>query len=462
MHYKEALKFDKNNSKLVFNIAVSYLYKKEYYNSIEYLKMALAINPKYTTAYINLGISYKRLKHYDKAIKAFEQALDINENDPDIYYNLANTHSSLENYSLALKYFNKVLNLDKNYYKAYHAIGLVYNHMMQYDTAYKYFDKTLQYKPSYSDAIFAKSLIQLRNKDYVNGWKNYESRWEASNPLIKLNYAVDFYEGQNLENKIILIQEEQGFGDNIQFIRYIDKLLEQKPKIIYVALRKELQKLFKLIDGITIVSDEETLYDVDYIVSLLSLPRIFKTTFQDIPNKIPYLPMPEVDDISSKIIQKTKKLKVGFAYKGNNDHSNDRFRSIPIEIFKNLFELKDIEFYNLQIDSSKEELKDIIKNSNNIYDCKEFVSDFYDSSLIINKLDLVISVDSALAHFAGALNKKTFLLLPQNAEWRWFEEINYSPWYPSLKLFRQKELSLWIDLIQDIKNELNTLSKNCT
>jgi tetratricopeptide (TPR) repeat protein len=459
--YKQALQFSNKNSQILFNIAVNYIYQEEYNNSIEYLIQAIKINPKYIRAYINLGIAYKRLKQYNKAIQCFKKSLELKKDDPDIYYNLANVYSCLEEYSLAIKYFNIVFTLDKNYYKAYHGLGLVYNNLLQYKKAMALFEHTLKINNNYADAIFAKALIQLREKDYINGWINYESRFEANNPLKKLTYNIPFYDGEDLTNKAILIQEEQGFGDNIQFIRYIKKLQEKNPKKIYLALRYELSKLFKLIDNIIIVNDDDTVYDIDYIVSLLSLPKIFKTTFDTIPNAMPYLPMPTIDTLEQNIIQQTPKLKVGFAYSGNKDHSNDKYRSIPLEIFKELFAINTIEFYNLQVSQdSNDNLNELIKEYDNIYDCTIQIQDFYDSALIINKLDVIISIDSALAHFCGAYNKKTFLLLPTNAEWRWFNTISYSPWYPSLKLFRQKELGLWIEVISKVKEELELLVIN--
>lgn len=456
--YKKAVEIEDINSKLFFNISVSYLQLKEYYNAKEYLLKAISLNTNYTAAYINLGIVYKRLKNFNKSLKTLYKALKLSPNDPDIFYNLANTFSSLEQYDDAIKYFDKTLTIDENYYKAYYGKGLVYNHILDYNSAFKLFQKTLELKPTYPDAAFAISLIQLRFKNYKAGWVNYENRWEANNPLKKMTYTVPFYEGEDLTDKTILIQEEQGFGDNIQFIRYLEHLKNKNPKKIYVAVRSELIKLFELIDGIVVVTDQDTLLDVNYFTSLLSMPRIFKTTFENIPNKVPYLPIPKKDTITKKLIQNKKKLKVGFAYQGNKDHSNDRYRSIPIETFKTLFELKDIDFYNLQIPSDKTTSEELQKEYPNIFDCDEFITDFYDSAIVVNKLDIIISIDSALSHFAGALGKRTFILLPKNVEWRWFEDIDYSPWYPTAKLFRQQNLGIWGDLIEDVKKELRSLS----
>ncbi len=177
-------------------------------------------------------------------------------------------------------------------------------------------------------------------------------------------------------------------------------------------------RVFELIDGIEVVTNNAILYDVDFVVSLLSMPRIFKTTLEQIPNKIPYLKVNKKSKMLSDIVQKTKNLKVGFAYQGNREHKNDTYRSIPLEIFKMFFTLCDIEFYSLQIGENKDLLK-IIDQYQNLFDCSKDINDFHDSGEVLEHLDLVITIDSALAHFSGAMGKKTFLLLSQNSEWRW-------------------------------------------
>lgn len=457
--YKSALRFDFENKKIYFNLGVVHLHLEEYYKAIEYFQKAIALDDMYISAYSNLAISYKKIKEYHKTIKYFKKALEISQiDDVDIYYNLGNTFSSIEEYDEAISCFDKVIQIDSAYYKAYHAKGLVYNHQMEYKKAYFYFHKTLEYKSDYSDSVFAISLIELRNGDFINGWKHYESRFEASNPLKRLTYELPFYNGDDISNKTILIQEEQGFGDNIQFIRYIDLIKTKNPKKIYVAVRKDLIRVFQLLDGIEVVTDNAILYDIDFVVSLLSLPKIFKTTLETIPNKIPYLYLNNKNIITPNIIQNTNKMKVGFAYQGNKEHKNDSFRSIPFEIFKTLFELQDIEFYSLQIGENKE-LSRIQHEYTNLFDCSTVVNDFYDTAEILAHLDLIISIDSALVHFSGAFGKKSFLLLSQNSEWRWLENRDDSPWYPSIKIFRQKKLGFWGDLIDEVYSTLLLMKK---
>jgi tetratricopeptide (TPR) repeat protein len=457
--FLEALKIEPHNKKIMYNIGVCYIHLKKYYLAIDILKKALSYDKDYYNANSNLAVAYKKIGHYDKALTHLMRLYKKHPDDTDILFNLANTLSSLEEYQEAYNMYQKIIQSDPDNYKAYYGIGLLYNSLLEYDKAKKYFNKTIQLNPSYPDAFFALSLIQLRSKEYKEGWINYEARWKANNPLKELSYGTPMYNGESLEGKNILIQEEQGFGDNIQFIRYLDEIKKKNPKNIYFALREPLRKVFEKIDGITIVGDKEIVEDIDYTLSLLSAPRIFNTTFETIPNTTPYLP--SVKKNLKKELKKalqTKKLKVGFSFAGNPEHSNDYYRSIHFEVFSSLFNNKNIEFYSLQIDYIPKNFATTIKSYPNVTDLKEYINDFYDTANILNHLDVVISIDSALAHFAGAYNKKTFLLLPKNAEWRWFEDLDTSPWYPSMKLFRQNVLGSWGDVLIECAQELDSLT----
>jgi Tfp pilus assembly protein PilF len=462
-YYLQALQKEPKNKKIFYNLGYCYLKSNYYLQAIEYFKEALLLDNKYISAHVNLGITYKKVSNYQKALHHLLIAYKNQSNDLDVLYNLANTYSSLEEYDNALALYNTILQKDATFYKAYYGIGLTYNTQLQYKKAKHFFLKAIEYHKNYPDAYFALSLIQLRDKEYIKGWANYEARWEASNPLQPLSYKIPFYNGEDLKYKTIMIQEEQGFGDNLQFIRYLEFIKKQKPKKIYVALRFPLKKLFEKIDGITIVSDKDTVHDLDYIVSLLSLPRIFKTTFETIPNNIPYLPKVK-KGLNKKIkpLFENKKLKVGFAFSGNSDHKNNQYRSIPLEVFETLFKEDSVQFYSLQITEQPKDMDKTFQKYPNITDLEPYIDDFYDSANILNHLDYIVTIDSALAHLVGAYNKPTLLLLPKNAEWRWFDDMDTSPWYPSIKILRQKNLGIWREVIDEcasfLKEEAKLLS----
>lgn len=454
-NYFKSLEFDVKNEKAIFNIAMTYLQIQDLEKSKEYFLSAIDLNPRYLNAYINLGIVNKRLDFIEEAIICFEKALDINPKEPDIYYNYANIFLKTEQYNVALAFYNKSLELGfKDNYKIYYSIGLVYQNKNLFDIAMDFFNKCLQYKKDYADARFAKGTIQLLNGDFKNGWKEYEYRWDADNELKRPTYKVQWLKTkEQAKNKRILVQEEQGFGDNIQFIRYIYKLIELKVEV-FLAVREPLHKLFSKIKGITLVENNQFVENIDYFTSLLDLPRIFYDFQDEFLYKDKY-----IDFIKENIFQvKNKnKLNIGFVWRGNPAHKGDKKRNIPIKNFEELFKLQNCDFYSLQHEND-EELNEYLVEYKNIYKCKDLIKDFNDTANIITKLDLVITIDTSMVHLCGALGVKAFLILGLNSEWRWLLNRDDSIWYKSIQIFRQESISLEkvfkkiIYLIKESKN----------
>ena len=457
--FSQALEIEPNNKKLMYNMGVCYIRLEKYFLAIDILKKAISYDKDYYNANSNLAVAYKRVGEYEKAFFHLMRVYKNHPNDADILFNLANTLSTLEEYQGAYDFYQKVITLEPDSYRAYYGIGLIYNYLLNFTKARQYFQKTLQLKPNYPDAFFAISLIQLRQKEYKNGWVNYEARWESNNPLKELSYQIPMYNGEDLKGKNILIQEEQGFGDNIQLIRYLDNIKEKKPNKIYVAVRDPLSRLFKKIKGIEVVGDKAILNDIDYILSLHSAPRIFQTSYETIPNTIPYLPhvKGKIHKDALKILN-IKKPKIGFAHLGNPDQKNAYYKSINLELLTKLFEKNDYEFYSLQIDPQAKNKKQILNKYENVHDLSPYIKNFYDTATIFNELDMIITIDSALSHLAGAYGKKTILLAPKNHDWRWVNDNGISPWYPSVHVIVQENLGVWDDVLEKCKKQMDDFS----
>lgn len=454
--YKKTLKADSTNEKTYYNLAMVYMSLNMLLEAKENFIEAISLKKDYLNAYINLGIVNKKLELYDDAVKCYEKALEINPKELDIYYNYANTLMKKEQYFTALEFFKKGLTSKaKNLYKTYYSIGLIYQHKLDFKNAIENFDKSIELNNKYYDAYFARGTVHLILGDFKKGWIDYSHRWEASNDLDRPDYKVKWYQGENLENKTILVQEEQGFGDNIQFIRYISFLC-QKNTTVYLALRKPLQKLFSSIPKVKIVSNSQTLNNIDYFVSLLDLPKLFYKHQEQIQNMQNYISFKKEDIFE---VNDTKKINIGFVWKGNPNHKGDKKRNIPLENFKELFELRNCHFYSLQYENS-DELDEYFKIYKNIFDTKHLINDFNDTSNIVSKLDLVITIDSSMVHLCGALGIKTFLLLGSNSEWRWLLNKDKSIWYKSIKIFRQGETFVWKHLFKKIILEIKTIKKD--
>lgn len=334
-YYDEALKINDENEKTYFNIAMVYLYEKDLQNSKETFEKALTLNENYLNAYINLGIVNKKLELLDEAIFCFERALDLNVNEADVYYNYANVLLKKEQYNISLIFFNRALELNsKDIHKIYYSIGLIYQHKLIYDKALYFFNKCLSIQKNYADAHFAKGTILLIQGDFKNAWQEYAYRWDATNDLKKPDYIVKWYNGENLKNKRVLVQEEQGYGDNIQFVRYLAKLVEMEA-IVYFACREELHKLFRNIPNIILVSNNQTIENIDYFTSLLDLPKIFYDYQNEFLYKSSYLTFVKENIFE---VKNPEKLNIGFVWRGNPIHKGDKKRSLELVHFKELFE----------------------------------------------------------------------------------------------------------------------------
>jgi len=435
--YDKSLDFNNKNEKTFYNIAMTFLVIEDLEKAKEYFLKAIELNPKYLNAYINLGIVNKRLELVDEAIFCFETAIDIDPNEADIYYNYANIFLKTEQYNTSLIFFKKALELNsKDTHKIYYSMGFVYQNKNQFDLAMKYLNKSLEYKKDYPDAHFAKATINLLMGDFENGWRDYEYRWDANNELKRPDYVVKWLKNpQEAKNKRILVQQEQGYGDNIQFIRYIYKLVELNADI-YLAIRDPLFRLFSSIPNIHLLKNSDVVEDIDYFTSLMDLPRIFYDFQDELLYKDRY-----IDFIKENIfeVKNKNRLNIGFVWRGNPIHKGDKKRNVPIKDFEILFKNQNIDFYSLQYENS-EELEEYTKSYNNIYDCKDLINDFNDTANIISKLDLVITIDSSMVHLCGALGIKTYLILGKNSEWRWLLNRDDSIWYKSVKIFRQENL----------------------
>ena len=431
--YKKALEINNKNEKIYFNLAMLYLTLKDLEKAKKNFEQAINLNDKYLNAYINLGIINKKLYLLDEAVDCFERALNINPNEKDIYFNYANVLSQKGQYNIAMMFFYKALDENKkDTHKIYYSLGLIYQHKGLYEKALEFFNKSLEYKSDYFDALFAKAIVYLILGDFKNGWEYYSHRWDATNELKRPEYEVPWYNGEDLKDKNILVQQEQGFGDNIQFIRYLPKLVEMGANI-YLGLKDELHELFSTIPNIKIIGNHQNIENINYFVSLLDLPRILYKYQNEFLNKKSYLTFIKKDIFTLK---NKDKLNIGFIWRGNPAHKGDEKRSIELSNFEELFKNNFYDFYSLQYENN-EELSKYQEKYSNIFDCKPFIKNFNDTANIISKLDLVISIDSSMVHLCGALGIKTWLILGKNSEWRWLLNTEDSIWYQSVRIFRQ-------------------------
>ena len=315
------------------------------------------------------------------------------------------------------------------------------------------YHKAIEINPDYIDAHKNLGIVLLLQGDFQRGWQEYEWRLK-SDDLCIANRAQTRWDGSSLSGKTILLYAEQGFGDTIQFIRYVHLLVEYDTEII-VECQPELLQLFKNIGAIKktiVVGESSPKFDVN--ASLLSLPRILGTDLNSIPVKSPYL---YIKSGSHTDLEMCSEYKVGIVWAGNLKHPNDNNRSVELQQFSVLFDVEACQFFSLQVGKRRD---DIIRYhySNTIIDLGGDFSNFSDTAAAILELDLVISVDTAVAHLAGALGKPIWVLLPFMPDWRWLLEREDTPWYPTMRLFRQTDTRDWAGVLQKVRFALEKMN----
>ena len=382
----------------------------------ECCRKSAKLNPKCAETYNSLGLALLDLYKTEEALENFNKALNINPDNPETYYNIALAYSDINRFDLAMDYYKKSREADKNYF----------------------------------DAIYGMGICLLKQKNFETGFKAYECRFMKKEPAVCPQLPNPLPFGADIGDKTVYVVSEQGYGDNIQFARYLPILAQKAKKVLYKPY-PPLQSLFAgNIPGVEIVGsdmpDREVSYD--YYMPVMSLPYILKAKYDNIPYAEGYL-KPDFNKVSAfkRKYFENSSTKVGLFWKTNVIRIKGK--SIPLNLIEEtLLKVPDALFYSLQ-----KEVCEIIPERENIIDLSEAINDFSDTAALIENLDLVITIDTAVAHLAGAMGKEVRVMLPYSSEWRWFDT-DYSPWYKNMKLFRQAEAGNWTDVIVNVTKEL--------
>ncbi|WP_263833872.1 tetratricopeptide repeat protein [Sulfurospirillum oryzae] len=430
---------------------------KAYHQAIEPYLNAISLAPEKTQAYNNLGVAYKELGQNKESLEAYQKVLALNPKDSAVYNNLGNLLRNMGDLKGALEHLKYSIALNPDYADAYSNVGAVYKEAKEYQAAIPYYQKALALKPEHTNANFDMALIELTFGNYESGWKRYEHRLKMSELIAKIHpYKTPMWRGESLLGKTLLLQNEQGYGDNIMFIRYVSFFVAMGAKVI-VRTRPELVSLFAFVEGIDAVySEEEAIPLHDYYLPLLSAPFYFKTTLETIPKAFPYL---HVKHQTVTLSLDKQRLNIGLVWSSSRTNKDFNNKYIGLFQYKSLFEIPNTAWYSLQVgedalEIEKEGLED------KIVDLSPHLIDFAATAQMIQKLDLVITMDTAVAHLCGALHKEAWVLVPKPADWRWMQEGDRTPWYESLILFRQVNKGDWSVPIEAVKTRLKSFSRN--
>ncbi|MCG8619576.1 MAG: tetratricopeptide repeat-containing glycosyltransferase family protein [Desulfobacterales bacterium] len=433
-------------------------------------RQVLTVHPDNPDALHILGVIAFNVGKLDAARELISKAISLFPNNPSFYTNLGNVHQACNEAPEAIDQYKKSLALNPNNPHAYTNLGVAYKAiglrkkaMATFDAALPLFEGRPNFEsdPGYADCRLNRGLIHLVEGNFAAGWPEFEWRFNSSNTNRTFPGGT-VWEGQAFPGKTLLVYEEQGHGDTIQFLRFLpilkglggDVILEASPALV---------RLFSSFDGfdrLWIRNDSKDTRDVDQFdlkIPMMSLPRVLNTTLDTLPSEMPYL---KADDTLTRIwgerLAGKTGLKVGVCWAGSPVHKNDRNRSIPLSYFSELASMPGISLFSLQLDRY-ERWTDTDPSAIFDLDLGEDISDFADTAAILANLDLLISVDTSVVHLAGALGTRVWTLLPFVPDWRWLLDREDSPWYPGMRLFRQKGPGEWKSVFGEIRSELTRM-----
>ena len=455
--YDNAISLRPNYAEAYFNRGNSLHGLKQYEATMVDYDRAISIRPNYAELYFNRGNVLYELKQYEAAIFCYDKAISIRPDYFDAYCNRSNVLKDLKEYETAITGYKKVICLKPNFPIAYYNLGTIQGELHQFEAAIASFDQAIELKPDYAEAHWNLALLHLLLGNFKDGWQEYEWRWYIVdyNETIRARFSMQaLWLGiESLQNKTILLYAEQGLGDVIQFCRYTPLVAALGAKVI-LEVPTSLINLLSDLDGVSqIIAYGDELPEFDFQCPLLSLPLAFKTELHSIPPVSQYITSDreKVTKWQTKLGKKIKP-RVGIVWSGSIVHQNDHNRSLTLsQLIPHLH-------YKMEYVCLQKELRDIDKEllAQHI-EIKYFgdaLEDFTDTAAICELMDVVISVDTSVAHISGALSKPTWVLLPYSPDWRWLLDRDDSPWYPSVKLYRQKEIGNWDSVLENIKGDL--------
>ena len=390
--------------------------------------------------------------NYLDSIAVCKKIVEFQEFKFSIQDLLASNFKKQKKFLDALKIYKQKLKDTKSHLVFYN-IGLLFSELGRTRIAKYYFNKCREIKKDDHTNLFSLALCKLKLKDFENGFLLYENRFKKQNPIeLKFQHIKSPNFLSEIKDKKILIWDEQGLGDTLQFSRFVIDLLKFTDQITFVVNSKLSQILSGLDKNILVKSyDNLNSENFDYQIPLCSLPKYLdiKTT-----EEINFFSLKYINKFDNHLLLDNKKLNIGIAWSGNKEYFLDTYRSIPFKYFKNILNLKDINFFKLSKDLRDED-KDKFTLYPNLIDLSKRslaeVSDY------IKHLDLVISSDTSIIHLAGILNKKSILLLNYNSDWRWFDGINNTVWYPSVQVIKQSKFNSWNEVFTKLEKKLEKL-----
>lgn len=455
-YFQRALALQPDFPEAWFNLGLTHREEDRPEQALECFARALETRPDYRHALVASAAVFENQSRRSEALGMYQRLLALKPDDPAVLNAAGVALSAIGRHAEAVRHLERALALDPAFADAKYNLGFVHQGRNDYESAIACYDAVLGMQPGHSEAAWGRAISLLGMGDFRRGWPEYEIRHTAK--LVKLGPAkprigLPMWTGQSLSGKTILLNGEQGAGDQIQFIRYA-RVLAQRGAKVHVLTDPRLERLLGSAPGVARALREVPPEDAaacDFWSFLLSVPYRAGTTLDSIPADARYLTAPEA--AVQRWARRLQTLpadqpKVGIAWQsGPARHVWMEYRSMPLDALRPLLDVPDVSFVGVQFASPAAEAFPGL-------DVGGEIGDFADHAALLANLDLLITVDTVTAHLGGALGIPTWIMLPTCADWRWMRERADSPWYPSMTLLRQRQLGDWGPVVEEAAEKL--------
>ncbi len=462
--YLQIRKLTPNDPFLLNNIGAILQRQEKYTEASEYFSEAIKFSPDNPFFHANLASTLEQIEEYEQAYNNMLEAIKLDPDNESFYSRVGTIVARRGNYKEALEYFLKALDSHPESPELHFNLGIIYSKLREYRLSAANYRKAIGINKEFVAAHYNLATLLLTVGSFNEGWQEYE--WRIRRNINDYYQIIPrYWNGEDLKEESLYVYAEQGLGDTIQFCRYLPLLREKAKEIIFICQEDLIRLLKNTYSFARFLPFNEVNNEInpeqDRHVFLLSLPKIFNTDLNNIPAvKGPYIKIS--DELKNKWAKKIKLIngfKIGFVWEPKTESETHKLRSVPLEDFYNLSKIERVVLINLQKGGPEKQLNNLPANKKIINFTNE-IKDFADTAAIIKNLDLVISIDSSVAHLAGAIGKQVWVILPYNSDWRWLLERNNSPWYPTMKLFRQEEPDNWDSVFAKIEKELKNNTRS--
>jgi tetratricopeptide (TPR) repeat protein len=462
VRFRQALRLRPDHPDAANNLGVALSEQGHLTEAVAIYRQVLRRRPQAAESHNNLGIALAAQGRFAEAIACYRRALKLKPDYADAHNNLGNSLRQEGQVAEAAAALEQALRLKPDYAEAHNNLAIVRMRQGRIEQALEGYAEAVRLKPEYAEAHCNRALAWLLQGNFEQGWPEYESRW-GTKDFKPRDFQQPRWDGTPLEGRTILLWCEQGLGDTLQFVRYA-ALVRQRGGVVLLEAPPRLLPLLKSCPGIDrLLPAGGPLPDFEVQAPLLSLPGLLRTTLETIPAPVPYLsPEPQRLRRWGEELRAIPGFKIGIAWQGSPTYGGDRHRSIPLKHFEPLARLPGVRLVSLQKKAGREQLAAVAGDWGVLDLAPRLDEDggaFLDTAAVLPHLDLLVCSDSAVVHLAGALGVAAWVALPVARDWRWLRERSDCPWYPSLRLFRQRRWGDWDEVFRRIAAEVSQRQK---